>query len=181
MSVAYFWTGAIVINLPLPSIYPSGNIYPGFSLSLSLRCLKQSCLTHTETQTQTHTCYSHISKFPQDFMPKRGTVCLCRSVLQTGCLQQQHPWCSGIVTSPLFQLTCVSHLIGFYHLSPVFGPIFSILFYIKTQSKAFLVPLNLWLHLKGSLTCHLHSKSSSCLAPLPTLMRGPTGRRWAGM
>lgn len=104
----------------------------------------KTILSHTETQTQTHTCYSHISKFPQDFLPKRGTVCLCRSVLQTGCLQQQHPWCSGIVTSPLFhQLTCVSHLIGFYHLSPVFGPIFFILFYIKTQSKAFLVPLNL--------------------------------------
>lgn len=98
----YVWTGIIVINLPLPAIYPSGNIYLGFSLLLSLRCLRQSCLTHTETQTQTHTCYPHISKFPQELLPMRATMCLCYSVLQTGCLQQQHPWRSGIVTSSLF-------------------------------------------------------------------------------
>lgn len=111
---------------PLPAIYPSGNIYPGFSLSLSLRCLKQSSLTHTETQTQTPECYPHISKLSQELLPKRAAVCLCCSVLQTGCWQQQDPCCSGIVTSPLFhQLTCVSILVGFYHLFPVFGPISS--------------------------------------------------------
>lgn len=63
----------------LPAIYASGNTSPGFSLSLSLRCLKQSCLTHAEAQTQTHKCYP-----PYIQTPPGASACesYCVSVLR---------------------------------------------------------------------------------------------------
>lgn len=130
MPVAYFyvWTSVVVINLPSLLFILQGISIPVFHF----RCLSGAesnlvSLTQRRRLKLTHA----TSMIPQELLPERATVCLCRSLLQTGCLQQQHPWCSGIVTSPLFhQLTCVSHLTGFYHLSPVCGPIFSVIFFI---------------------------------------------------
>lgn len=100
---------------------------------------------------------SHTSKFSQELLPRRVIVCLCRSVLQTGCLQQQHPWCSGIATPPqsLFHhLPRISHQIGFCH-SPHLRSVFSLLYFSK-NSQGFLLNFILQWQMKDDIVTSKH-------------------------